>query len=432
MSRVRDLFFDEFYRELEDVASGLEADSEELDSPPRLSEGLRRRWTRFKPDTGDRDETLISVDGGVQYSQFAYGGFVAVARAVAITHRLGEDRRLTKRVKMHVQDVYDNRDRGFIPGYARLIAEYDAARAAAEEVLEEGGRPLVLLDGSLYIARFPYAIREYRHHPVLLAELFESITGLRCLARDRGFPLAAVTKDSTVFYLHMQLLKEVATVAGLGRLVDLIGEASSPFDLQMRMEGWEPGDREAVGAFLDRRPLCDTALVNAVTETEGYTSPLLVAPSVYYGRQDAPTLYTRIMGALPEEIADRVISALRAFFGCPAVAVTYWKPEPRSRPFRVDLAASELGRTGPWIGQERNSFLGEGCDLGPLETVLNHLGHWFCNDVEYNVPLKQADVLARFDRGLYTSKYEPFIVGRLERAGVDIRGARRALREVDG
>ena len=357
MSRVRDLFFDEFYRELEDVASGLEADSEELDSPPRLSEGLRRRWTRFKPDTGDRDEMLISVDGGVQYSQFAYGGFVAVARAVAITHRPGEDRRLTKRVKMHVQDVYDN--------------------------------------------------------------------------RDRGFPLVAVTKDSTVFYLHMQLLKEAATVAGLGRLMGLIGEASSPFDLQMRMDGWEPGDREAVKAFLDRRPLCDTALVNAVTETEGYTSPLLVAPSVYYGRQDAPALYTRIREALPDETADRVISALRAFFGCPTIAVTYWKPEPHSRPFRVDLAASELDRTEPWIGQERNSFLGKGCNLGPLETVLNHLGHWFCNDVEYNVPLKQADVLARFDRGLYTSKYEPFIVGRLERAGVDIRGTRRALREMD-
>jgi len=65
-----------------------------------------------------------------------------------------------------------------------------------------------------------------------------------------------------------------------------------------------------------------------------------------------------------------------------------------------------------------------------LEVVLNHLGFWFCNDIEYDIPLKQADVLARFDRGLYTSKYEPFIIRRLERAGLDVRGRRRVLREV--
>jgi len=44
----------------------------------------------------------------------------------------------------------------------------------------------------------------------------------------------------------------------------------------------------------------------------------------------------------------------------------------------------------------------------------------------------QADMLARFDRTLYRTKYEPFIISRLERAGLDITGRRRALREVDG
>jgi hypothetical protein len=65
-----------------------------------------------------------------------------------------------------------------------------------------------------------------------------------------------------------------------------------------------------------------------------------------------------------------------------------------------------------------------------LEKVLNHLGHWFCNEVEYNIPLKQADTLARFDRDLYRRKYEPFIVKRLEEAGLDVTGKRRTMREI--
>jgi hypothetical protein len=49
--------------------------------------------------------------------------------------------------------------------------------------------------------------------------------------------------------------------------------------------------------------------------------------------------------------------------------------------------------------------------------------------VEYNLPLKQADTLARFDRDLYTRKYEPFIIRRLEEAGRDVTGTRRMMRE---
>jgi hypothetical protein len=337
-----------------------------------------------------------------------------------------------KRVKIHVQEVYDDRDRGFIPGYVRMIAEYDAARAAAERVLDEGGRPVVLLDGSLYFSRFPYAIREYTHHPDLLAELFTSISALRALGRDRGFPVAAVTKDSTVFYLHMRLLRDMVRRAGLGMFSEEVERASSPFDLRMRVERLPTERRGALTPFVERRPLCDTALVMATTDTEGYTHPLLLAPSIYYGRGDAPSLYDRIRRNLDEARAEKVIDALRGFFGCPGIAVTYWKPTRDARPFRVDISAAALGRDEPWERRGGNRLVDDGCDLAPLEGVLNHLGYWFCNDVEYNLPLRQADTLARFDRNLYTRKYEPFIVSRLEAAGYDVRGTRRMLREVDG
>jgi hypothetical protein len=432
MSRVRDLFFDEFYEELERVVAGIAPPEEEPSEPSILADDVRRCWIPYTPKPEERDEALISVDGGVQLSRFAYGGFVAVGRALALVHSPGRDRTAEKRVKIHVQEVFNDRDRGFIPGYVRMIAEYDAARLAAERALEEGMRPMVLMDGSLYFARFPYATREYIHHPGLLAELFESISALRRLGRDRGFPVAAITKDSTVFYLHMRLLRDKVRMAGLGALADEVEQALSPLDLRVRAERLPEAGRVALVPFVERRPLCDTALVNAVTRTEGYTKPLLLAPSIYFGRGGIPVLYERIERNLGRERAQRVVKALKSFFGCPGVAVTYWKPAPDVRPFRIDLSAASLGYDEPWGKERGNWFVEEDADLGPLERTLDHLGYWFCNDVEYNIPLRQADTLARFDRGLYRSKYEPFIVNRLEAAGYDIRGTRRTLREVEG
>ena len=431
MSHVRDLFFDEFYEELERVAGGIKLEEERPSEPSILAGEVRGCWRPYIPDTGEREEALVSVDGGVQLSRFAYGGFVTVGRALALIHRPGEDRTLEKSVKIHVQEVYDDRDRGIIPGYVRMIAEYRAARAAAERVLEDGLKPLVLLDGSLYLGRFPYATREYTHHPGLLAEFFDSISGLRLLARERGFPVAAVAKDSAVFYLHMRLLRDLVRRAGLGPVAQEVEDASTPLDLRVKAERLRPEDREALSPFIERRPLCDTALVKVSTTTEGYTRPLLLAPSIYFGRVDAPALYERIRRSLPRDPAEGVVGSLRRFFSCPGVAVTYWKPAPRSRPFRIDVAAHALGYPESWGEERGNRFVEEDADHGPLRRVLDHLGHWFCNDVEYNIPLKQADTLARFDRDLYARKYEPFIIHRLEHAGLDITGTRRALREVD-
>jgi hypothetical protein len=339
---------------------------------------------------------------------------------------------LHKRVKIHIQEVYDQRDKGFIPGYTRMIAEYDAARAAAEDLLDEGEKPIILMDGSLYLARFPYATREYTHHPKLLAELFESLSALRSLAKVKNLPLVGVVKDSTVFYLHMELLKEAVRKAGQGRLSFLLQDTSSPFDLRMKFEGLKSQDRATLEPFIEKRPLCDTALVKRSIQAEGYTQPLLLAPSIYFGRVEAPALYDRIRHSLPYNSAEEVIQSLKAFFNAPGVAVTYWKPTTKDRPFRVDILAHALGHPEPWINMRNNMLLEEGVDLSTLEALFNHLGYWFCNDVEYNLPLRQADLLARFDRNLYKSRYEPFIVKRLEAAGVDLTGTRRNQREYEG
>lgn len=428
MSGVRDLFFDEFYAELE-TAMETYVNHEHDSEPPRLADELANRWHPYQPGDRNPGEVLVSVDGGVQISRFAYGGFVAVARACALAHAPGEGRRLTKRVKIQIQEVYDNRDRGFIPGYVRMISEYRAAAAAAREVLDRGLKPVVFMDGSLYLGRFPYATREYRHHPFLIVELLDSISDLRALARDNGFPLAGISKDSSVFYLHMELLKAALARVGHHRLRVLVDDASNPFDLRLKLGAMEEQDRRALEPFLDRRPFCDSALVHFCAESEGYTQPLLLAPSLYRSGSEGVALYKRLERNLPRETADTVIASLRRFFKSPPVAVTYWKPTPSSRPFRVDIAGHSLGRSEPWGASGGNAFL-EAPDHGALEGVVDHLHHWYCNDVEYNVPLKQADMLAHFDRNLYTTKYEPFIISRLKRAGVDVMGTRRNLREM--
>jgi hypothetical protein len=428
LSRVRDLFFDEFYEELERVVGDLGTYEEEAEVTPLLAPDVQGIWRQYAHDPKDRSEALISVDGGVQIRNFAYGDFITVGRACALVHWPGRDRMLEKRVKLYVGEVYDDRDRGFIPGYVRMICEYDAARRAAERVLEEDGKPIVLLDGSLYFARFPYAIREYSHHAELLSELFSSMSALRRLAKDREFPLVAVAKDSSAFYLYMELLRGVVMRAGLGRFQELLKSASSPMDLRMKLKALPVGDRQQIEPFIERRPLCDAALVASI-RSEGYTKPLYLAPTIFYARNELPSLYNRINKVVEGEMATAVKGALESFFTSPGVLTTYWKPTPKAAPFRVDIIASSLGHSEPWRQRERNFLLEEEKDMAPLEKVLNHLGYWFCNDVEYNLPLKQADTLAHFDRDLYIRKYEPFIIRRLEEAGRDVRGMRRMMRE---
>lgn len=430
MSHVRDLFFDEFYAELENIVEGVARENRDAELVPMLRDEVRRHWRPYSPRPEDREEALVSVDGGVQVSNFAHGDFVAVGRACALVNGPNIDQTIVKKVKIYLGKVYEDRDRGFIPSYVRMIAEYDAALAAAERVLEKGGRPLVVLDGTLYISRFPYAIHEYHHHSELLADLFTSIAALHSLSKEMGFPVAAVAKDSMVFYLYMALLKDAAISAGLEKYVPLIDEASSPLDLRLRIAEGPQEILAEVKSFLEERPMCDVALIRASTDDEGYSTPLLLAPSIYYSRENTPALYRRIRRTIEPEKAERVIFALKAFFACPGVAMTYWKPTLDGSPLRVDVSASALGYADPWEKRGRNIFAGDGCDLRMVERVLNHLGFWFCNEVEYNLPLHQADRLARFDRTLYRSKYEPFIISRLERAGLEVSGRRRALREV--
>lgn len=431
MSRVRDLFFDEFYRELNEVFSDLEEREEDKEAPPVLGKQVREIWRTYHPNEEERGEALISVDGGVQYSHFAYGDFVAVGRACALIHWPGRDRLLVKDVKIYTGEVYSFVDRSIIPSYVRIISEYMAALKAAEMVLREGGRPVVLMDGTLYYARFPYADREYAHHPKLLAELFISMARLRCMAKDHRFPLVGVSKDSTVFYMYMELLKRALRGAGMGRLAGLVDDSNTPMELRFKQERWEENDRRGIAPFMDSRPLCDTALVMEATEGGGYTLPLLLAPSIYFRHgDDVPSLFRRIEGVLPRREADGLREACREFFDCPGVAVTYWRPRSDQRPFRVDVLASSLGYGEPLHTGRGNRLVEPDTDLDEIERALNHLGYWFCNDVEYNVPLKQADALARFDRNLYRSKYEPFIVDTLERAGRRIRGTRRIQREM--
>ncbi len=426
MSGVRDLFFDEFYSELDRVAGEIAAREKEEPRYSVLAGEVRDHWVEYVGD-GDREETLISVDGGIQQSDFAYGDFVAAGRAIALVHKPGEGQRMEKRVRLYVGQVYEDRDKGVIPGYVRTICEYEAAYAAAKRVLEEGWQPIVLMDGSLYIGRFPYAIREYRHHPELIIDFLESITRLRNLARDKGFPLVGVSKDSSVFYLYMELLKSAMTRAGLGGLVKQFDKVGSPIDLRGKMEKWGEEEWKQMEPWIEARPLCDPLLVKDSTNTQGYTLPLYLSPSIQYADNDTSVLYKIADNNLDGDTATRVKRAVRGFFSAPGVAATYWKPTPKANPFRVDVLANLLGRPEAWNSHTCNMFL----DANPnLEKVLSHLNHWFCNEVEYNVPLKQADTLARFDRDLYRRKYEPFIVRRLEEAGLDIEGRRREKRNL--
>lgn len=87
MTQVRDRFFDEFYEELERVLPGITPEEERSSEPSILADEIRRCWCPYIPNPEQRDEALISIDGGVQLSRFAYGRFVTVGRARAHVHQ---------------------------------------------------------------------------------------------------------------------------------------------------------------------------------------------------------------------------------------------------------------------------------------------------------------------------------------------------------
>ena len=95
---------------------------------------------------------------------------------------------------------------------------------------------------------------------------------------------------------------------------------------------------------------------------------------------------------------------------------------------RVDFLSNLIGYMEPWESYQADRFIDGGQPLKGLEELLNQLAYWFCNEVEYNIPLYQADLIARFDRSLYESRYEPLIIRRLEEAGLSIISRRRVLR----
>jgi len=53
LPRIRDMFFDEFYEELEKVALGISED-DLVTEPPLLSEEVRKHWHPFKADHENR------------------------------------------------------------------------------------------------------------------------------------------------------------------------------------------------------------------------------------------------------------------------------------------------------------------------------------------------------------------------------------------
>jgi hypothetical protein len=397
---------------------------------PILKNVINQHWIQFIPNIEDREEILISVDGGVQNSELAYGYFISVARACALIHVPNQPRKIEKKVKIYIQDIYDNRDRGFVPSYVRMIAEYKVAISAARKVLEKGLKPLVLLDGSLFLSRFPYAIREYYNHSQILVEFFNAISDLRSLAQNHNFSVAAVSKNSSVFYLYMTLFRKALLQATKLKSASVLKDATTPLDLRMRFKRLNEGERRTIESYLSYKPICDTALISKLTNSEGYSTPLILAPSIYFTRDDRQALFNRIRDNISLRDSDIIIQAINKYFEIPPIVLTYWKPTPTTSPFRIDIAGHSLDQHEPHLNLKGNILIEQTSVLKPLERILNHLGHWYCNDIEYNLPLKQADTLAHFDRNLYTTKYEPFIIKRLEEAGLDISGSRRALREV--
>jgi len=434
---VRDIFFDDFYSELEHALARLDVD--ELQSTARLEmkELVAERWHRYSNSSSDSESVLIAVDGGVQKSEFSHGWLVCVGRACATiydpTKNQAEKLNLGKQVKIYIGRVFDERDKTYIPSYVRSIAEYSVAYEAAKSIVDQAKKPIVLMDGSLYLSRFPFAEREYLSHSDLLMEFFEGITRLHALGREHDFPVASIAKDSSVFYLHMALLKELVAKSGLERhLVDLVAGVNSPLALKSKIRQLDEEDRKKLSVLVASGllPLCDVEMLTASVEVPGFSHPLILAPAIFFSKMATKSnLYSMVENALGIEKSGEMLKRINDFFALPPIVLTYWIPYKGGTPFRFDISGSALDYVEPSDCFRRNMFVEDNRDLSSIKRLLDHLNFWFCNLVEYNIPLRQSDRLARFDRALYKSRYEPFIIKSMERFGIKLKSRVRDLRE---
>ena len=441
MPHFLDLFLQELQEKREAFRRRLTGEeASELDG--LLKKSFIKEW-RELPSPKTEDLRVIAVDSGRSMREYAAGSLMYICRASAYTSWGKQYRRVVSNAHM----ISTPRER--LIDLVSLRSEHLEHQVALEAVQVSSDVDLVLLDGSLYgrITHVPISFN-YPGERDLYLRFMQTFIQLLEECRKGKILILGISKDSVARHLTRLLLETVKV-----QVLQSFEQMLSSSDFEQLHEYLETEEKQSVSAirFLRdlslsdsqeqllwdllyelRRPRPDFALIQAWTETAGYTTPIEPYPDVplfkYESKDPADYVRRRFVNAYKdyqqeEDFENWAIPVMRGTFQLPTFVTFCAKLAHNDTPMRIDMPAFSAGLP------TRISQISAARMLDPtpqrVTEVLQLLQGEYGGPELYNVFLVRADQEARLPMSDVTTLYEPLVEKELKIPLVPKRRDRR-------
>ena len=388
-----------------------------------------REWHAFN-QASDPDDCVVSCDGSIAESVFSGGLEAWVGRAVA--HIRPKQGSMTSLPSVEVPVGYELGGKSI---FLKTI-ELETLSRAIERATENHAKVFAVYDGNLSL----FLPARYLQRLQPLADLFERHVKaiIKCfkLTQQGRVELVGVSKDSNVTYLRARL-----TLDALLQADPEVGEAMRRGQRSLRLmarrltEIIEHDGKSSLRPYLNElgQPISDEALYGELDTGPGYTAPLLLAPQTRFFALEAEkgtndwwdSSFRRLLERNSALEGLRV--ALDDLYSLPPVAISYWKPRHGPATFRIDIPSNLLGQESK-TGDMKENVLAEDIGSDRTQGLVSKL-NWLSQGENIVSPLTEVDAIARLDRRLYHSSYEPLIIKELASKGHTVRLSKRRIRD---
>lgn len=391
-----------------------------------------QNWHNFNYSS-EPTGSIVSCDGSVAESNFSGGLEAWVTRALA--HIRPKEGIMTSIPKVEVSLGYNLEGRSV---FAAVI-ELETLAEAIKKAQPHDNKVLAVYDGSLS----PFLPARYMQRLQPLTSLFEryvrSLTECYRLAQKQQVELVGVSKDSAVTYMRARLILD-SILQSNPDVGDMLRRDQRSLRLMARhlheiLERESRNSDSTLRSYLDELTqfISDEGLYSEVTSEAGYATPLLLGPQTRFfgtevkkGTNDwwDSSFRRHLSGSLALSGLRKALDELYSF---PPIAISYWKPNPGFLTYRIDVPSTLLGVESR-AGDMNENMLADTNTAPYLQEVVSQL-NWLSQGESAVFPLTEVDVVARLDRRLYHSSYEPIIIQELASKGHNARLNKRRIRD---
>ena len=372
---------------------------------------------------------IVACDGSFGESSFSGGLVVIVARAIA--HIYSVKQSSVARV-LEVDTRADYRLQGRAIFMKTL--ELRVLRSAIEKTLREYGEAFGVFDGSLYLTFLHHEDR-LKRVSWIFEKYVEELTNILRLA-EKGIKIVGVSKDSDINYLRAKIIASVLTkFCGESNSGVIRGRSLKKLLKDFKDKYWDKFEESLRGLFLKEleQDFSDEGIYSELATEPGFTTPLALAPHTIFltGESKAKGWYDTNFRKRIERDSDLsgVLKRLDEYFSSTPIALTYWRPPGAAGVYRLDVPASLLGYQRKCGDLTEDVFLEGEEYLSAMRNIVSML-NWMRQGPYAVYPLVQVDSIAKLDRNLYKTAYEPVIVEELRRRGFKAGPRKRSIRDI--